>query len=172
MMENLNIRLSRSRRTRKVPSPILSRGPHDVTGLARVLGLTAYYAGAALLLWSSYLHYHLWHDLGYHAIPHIGDLFVAQIVADVFIAVVVATLRQVWTALLGAGATILTIVGFLLAVTHGILGFRESWTAPDAQLDFFVEVTTLVALTLATVVSVRPTNTGPRSSTHTRPLPR
>lgn len=170
MKEILNIRPPTSRRTSRVAPPILSRGPHSVTGPARVLGLTAYYAGAALLLWSSYLHYHLWHDLGYHAIPHIGDLFVAQMVAGVFIAVVVATLRQVWTALLGAGVAMSTIVGFLLAVTHGILGFRESWTAPDAQLDFFVEVATLVALALATVASVRPTNAGSRSSTPTRPL--
>ncbi len=134
------------------------RGPRLFTVSARPLVVILSLAAAALMIWSSYLHYHLWHDLGYRNIPHIGQLFLAQAVAGVVLALMTLSVRRPWVAVIDAGFVALTVASFLLAVTHGLLGFHESWQASDAVEAFAVESSAIlvVALLLRVYLSAPP----------------
>jgi hypothetical protein len=166
----LNIRTLARRRTMKMMFHFLTRGPHAITGPAKVGALAAYFLGAGLIIWSAYLHYHLWHDLGYRDIPHIGDLFAVQTATGIVIAILIVACRRVWCALIGVGWAVLTMAAFMVSVTHGLLGFRESWSAPDAHLAFGVEATNLVVLVLAVALSTRRRRRRPASTPHSHPF--
>ena len=111
--------------------------------------------GAAGLLVTSYIHFHLWHDEGYRHIPTIGWLFLPQVISGVLIALLILAFRELWTAVIGAGFAASTLVGFLLSVTRGFLGFRDSWFAPFAKEAFGFEVGSILVFALAIVLIVR-----------------
>ena len=98
---------------------------------------------------------HLWHDFGYRHIPNIGPLFVLQTVSGALSGLLILLVRRVWVGVLGIGFVLSTLVGFLVSVEHGTLGFRESWSAPDAHLPCIVELATMVILVMATALSFR-----------------
>ncbi len=125
-----------------------TRGPRHLDVSARPLVVILNLAVAALMIWSSYLHYHLWHDLGYRNIPHIGRLFLAQAVAGVVLALLTLSIRRLWVAVIALGFFALTMASFLVAVTHGLLGFHESWQACDAVEAFAVESGAILVLAL------------------------
>lgn len=103
------------------------------------------WAGAALMVWSSIIHFHLW-STSYRHIPTIGPLFIMQVIVGIVLAVVLAVFRRVWTALVAFGFVASTIGGFLLSVNVGLFGFQDSWSAPFAGMAFAVEVSALVLL--------------------------
>jgi hypothetical protein len=109
----------------------------------------AFVAGALLVLWSSYIHFHLWQSIGYKHIATIGPLFLAQWIGGVLLAILVAVVRRVWAAILGIGFALVTMAGFLVTVQHGLFGFKESWAAPFAHEAFYVEIATAVVLLIA-----------------------
>jgi hypothetical protein len=121
----------------------------------RPLGLAAtgaFVIGALLVLWSAYIHFHLWNETdGYRHIPTIGPLFLAQSIGGLVVAIVVVAVRRVWAAIVGAGYGISTLVGFLLTVglTKGLFNFKESWSAPFADQGFAIEIALTVVLLLA-----------------------
>ena len=108
----------------------------------------AFIAGGILIIWLSYIHFHLWDD-GYRHIPTIGPLFLLQSIAGLLIGVLVIAVRRVWTAVIGIGFALATMVGFLISVEHGLFGFKDSWAAPFAGLAFTVEIVTAVILVVA-----------------------
>jgi hypothetical protein len=106
--------------------------------------------GGLLLLWSAYIHFHLWSETGgYRSIPTIGPLFLLQSIAGLVIGLAVLAVRRLWAALIGIGFALATLAGFLLSVAHGLFGFKDSWLAPFAQQAFGLEVAVVVVLALA-----------------------
>jgi hypothetical protein len=109
----------------------------------------AFVAGALLVVWSSYIHFHLWQSIGYKHIATIGPLFLVQSIGGLLLGILVATVRRVWTAILGVGFAVMTMAGFLVTVQRGLFGFKESWAAPFAHEAFYVEIASAVVLLVA-----------------------
>jgi hypothetical protein len=128
--------------------PGRSRRPLD---LAATVG---YLVGGGLLVWSAWIHFHLWDDEGYRHIATIGPLFLLQSVAALVIGIGVVAVRRVWAAVVGAGFALGTIAGFLASVSHGLFGFKDSWQAPFAHQAFGIELAAVAVLALAAVLSL------------------
>jgi hypothetical protein len=127
----------------------LSYGPRRLTKSTRWAAGAGFVVGGVMLVWSAYIHFHLWQSAGYRHIPTIGTLFILQSIAGVVIGAVVLALRRVWVAILGVGFAVATLVGFLVSVEVGLFGFQDSWSAPFARQAFFVELAAAVALVVA-----------------------
>jgi hypothetical protein len=126
----------------------------------------AYVVGGLLMVWSAYIHFHLWQSEGYRDIPTIGTLFIVQSLAGVVIGIAVASVRRVWVAVLGSGFAVATMVGFLLSVAFGLFGFRDTWSAPFAGEAFLIESASIVALIVAAgLCLLTPERTDPTDST-------
>jgi hypothetical protein len=124
--------------------PGRSRRPVD-------LGATAAFAvGGALLIWSAFIHFHLWSETdGYRSIPTIGPLFLLQSITALVIGIGVVAIRRLWAAVIGIGFALTTIAGFLLSVAVGLFGFKDSWMAPYAKQAFTIEILAVVVLIAA-----------------------
>ena len=124
--------------------PGRSRRPVD-------LGATAAFAlGGALLIWSAFIHLHLWSETdGYRSIPTIGPLFLLQSITALVIGIGVVAIRRLWAAVVGMGFALTTIAGFLLSVAVGLFGFKDSWLAPYAKQAFTIEILAVVVLMAA-----------------------
>src|SRR5580704_19119647 len=95
---------------------ILRRGPGRPTTASAIAATVALLAGGLLLVWSAYIHFHLWQTVGYKHIPTIGPLFIVQSIAGLVLGLTVVAVRRVWAAILGMGFALSTIGGFLLTV--------------------------------------------------------
>jgi len=132
---------------------LLVRGPGGANRSLGVAATACFAAGGLLLVWSAYVHFHLWGETdGYRSIATIGPLFLFQSIAGLVIGVGVVVVRRVWAALLGVGFALATLGGFVLSVTNGLFGFKESWLAPFAKEAFVIEVVTVAVLLLAAVL--------------------
>jgi hypothetical protein len=129
----------------------LLRGPGRRSPSLATAGTVAFLVGALLLLWSSYIHFHLWDSVGYRSIPTIGDLFVVQAISGLLLGILVIVVRRVWVALAGIGFALSTMAGFLLCVLlpKGLFNFKESWLAPFAKQAFFTEIAVICVLLIA-----------------------
>jgi hypothetical protein len=114
-------------------------------------------------MWSNGIRYRLWRDFGYRHIPTIGSLFVLQAVADELVGLLVMLIRRVWSGVLGIGFALRMLVGFLIAVTRGPRGFRESWSAPDSQLAFTLELATRIIPVVAIATTLRHSRVTPNA---------
>jgi hypothetical protein len=131
---------------------LLGKGTGPVATLAGLVATVAYVAGALLVLWSAYIHFHLWGETdGYRQIATIGPLFLAQSIGGLLIAILLVAVRRVWAAIIGIGYAVATAVGFLLTVglPKGLFNFKESWEAPFAGLAFGVEIAAAAVLLVA-----------------------
>ncbi len=130
-----------------VTGPRRSRRPVDLAATA------AFALGGALLIWSAYVHFHLWSETdGYRSIPTIGPLFLLQSIAGLVIGIGVVVIRRLWAAVIGIGFALSTIAGFLLSVAVGLFGFKDSWLAPFAKEAFTIEILAVAALVAAAVL--------------------
>jgi len=109
-------------------------------GRLNLIGTAGFFLGGALLMWTGYIHFRLWGNEGYSHIPVIGPLFILQSVSALILGLASIIGRRLLLAILGFGFALLTIVGFLISVSHGLFGFEDSWLAPDAHLAFIVEL--------------------------------
>ncbi len=121
-------------------------GPRQTGRLAGRVATVALLAGGLLLVWSSYIHFHLWDSEGYRHIATIGPLFLLQSIVGLVLGVLVIVVRRVWAAVLAAGFALSTLVGFLISVQVGLFGFKDSWQAPFAHEAFFVELMAAIVL--------------------------
>jgi hypothetical protein len=140
----------------------LFRGPGRSTRPLDLASTGAFVAGAALLVWSAFIHFHLWNDEGYRHIATIGPLFLLQSIAGLVIALAVVAVRRLWIAVIGIGFVLSTLAGFLITVSHGLFGFKDSWQAPFAHQAFAVELVALALLALAAVLCL--VGSSPRSA--------
>jgi hypothetical protein len=117
--------------------------------------------GAALLVWSSVIHLHLWSQ-SYHQIPTIGPLFLLQGIAGLVMAVAVAVARR-FVVLVGAALFALgTVAGLLISVNVGLFGFKDSLSAPFAKESLIVELVAAAVLAVAAGLALRRAD-GPRT---------
>ena len=129
---------------------LLSRGPGRSHRPADLAATASFVAGGLLLVWSAYIHFHLWGETdGYRSIATIGPLFLLQSIAGLVIGLGVVVVRRLWAAVLGALFALATVGGFLLSVTNGLFGFKDTWLAPFAQQAFGIEVAAATVLVLA-----------------------
>jgi hypothetical protein len=124
---------------------LLNAGPGQRGRPLATVAVVSFVAGGLLLVGSAYVHFHLWRT-GYRHIPTIGPLFLLQSVAGLCLGVLVVAVRRAWAAALGAGFALSTIAGFLVSVEHGLFGFKDSWSAPDASLALALEIAAVVVL--------------------------
>jgi hypothetical protein len=127
----------------------LKYGPSQAGPTIKMVATVAFVAGGALMVWSSYIHFHLWQSGGYREIPTIGPLFLIQSIAGLVLGLVVIAVRRVWAAILGIGFAASTMIGFFISVEHGLFGFKDSSSAPFAHLALIVEIATMVVLVVA-----------------------
>lgn len=106
------------------------------------------------MVWSSYIHLHLWADLGYRHIATIGPLFLMQFIVGFLVGLAVIAVRRVWAAIVCAGFAAATMVGFLISVDHGLFGFKDAWAAPFAHQAFAIEIATILVLVVAGLLCI------------------
>jgi hypothetical protein len=119
----------------------------------RLVVTLATLAAAVGMLASAYIHLHLY-DIAYRQIPTIGPLFLLQGLSSIVLAVVASIIRRVWTALIGAGAMIATLAGFLISVNYGLFGFQDSFTGINAVGAFVIEISSALLFLVAVVFSI------------------
>jgi hypothetical protein len=127
----------------------LAYGPRRTGPTVRVVAIVAFVAGGLLVVWSSYIHFHLWQSVGYRRIPTIGPLFLLQSAAGLVLGLLILAVHRVWTAILGVGFAASTLVGYFISVEHGLFGFKDSSQAPFAQEALVLEIATMVVLIVA-----------------------
>ena len=134
---------------------VFNRGPGRSRRALALAADAAFLAGGLLIVWSGYIHFHLWGKTnGYRSIPTIGWMFLVQSVAALVLGIGVAVVRRVWAAVLGVGFALATIAGFLVSVAHGLFGFQDTWLAPYATQAFAIEVAAAAVLCVAAVLSL------------------
>ena len=119
------------------------RGQDTRSGLMWLL----YLGDAGLLVTSGLIHLHLW-DIAYRHVKTLDVLFLVQVAACLLAALILLVTRH---ALVVLGAAVLmagTIVGFLLARTVGIFGFRLTFSSAEAYTVLVVEGAAIVLLSV------------------------
>jgi hypothetical protein len=118
---------------------LLLRRPGTVgSPVARWTATILALAGAAMLIWSAWIHLKLWAD-GYQDIRTIGPLFLAQGIACLVLAIPLVIWRGLALQVAGAVTLIATAAGLLLSVNYGLFGLRESLKVPYTVLSMYVE---------------------------------
>jgi len=113
-----------------------------------------YLCDAALLVTSGLIHLHLW-DIAYRHVKTLDVLFLVQVVLALLAAVTLLVTRHL---LVVAGAAALmagTMVGFVLARTVGIFGFRLTFSSGLAYTVLVVEAAGVVMLVLTAWLQLR-----------------
>jgi hypothetical protein len=96
-------------------------------------------AGAAMLIWSAWIHIKLWADGGYKDIHIIGPLFLVQGIACVLLAIPLVIWRSVLLQAAGAAILAATAAGLLISANWGLFGMRENLSVADAVPSLYVE---------------------------------
>jgi len=113
-----------------------------------------YLADAGLLIASGLIHLHLW-DIAYRHVKTLDQLFLAQVAACLVLAIALLATRHI---LVVAAAWLLmagTIVGFILARSVGIFGFKLTFTSGLANTVLIIEIVAVVLLAI-TAALMRP----------------
>jgi len=104
-----------------------------------------YLADAGLLVTSGLIHLHLW-DIAYRHVKTLDVLFLVQVVLCLLAAVTLLVTRHLLVVLGAAALMAGTIVGFLLARTVGIFGFKLTFSSGLADALLVVEAAGVVLL--------------------------
>jgi hypothetical protein len=105
----------------------------------------AVFVAALLMVASAAIHIHLW-DIAYRHVATLGPLFMVQADVALFGAVALVVLRWVAVAIGCAALMLGTVVGFVLADTVGIFGFKLPVVTRWAYGSLVVEVLSAVLL--------------------------
>jgi hypothetical protein len=140
---------------------LLLRGPAGSVA-ARVAITVLIGAGAALAVYSGYIHLKLWGTgaFPYKKIPTIGPLFLLQGIAAILIGLLVAVSRRLWAVLIGAGLMVVSVAALVYDVEVGMFGFKDSWSVPYAKSTLYEEIAGAVVLLIAAGVLAWPAVTG------------
>jgi hypothetical protein len=122
------------------------------TGSADVAGIVA---AAAMMVVSGVVHIHLW-DIAYRHVATLGPLFLVQAVAAIAGAVVLAGTRWVFVAIGSSLLMIGTVVGFVVAATVGLFGFKLPEVTGWADLALATELLSAALLAVVVVRQLRP----------------
>jgi len=135
-----------------MPINRLLQGAGGLSRPLRVSATAAFVVGGLLIVWSAYIHFHLWQAVGYRHIPTIGPLFILQSIAGLVTGILVIGVRRVWAAVLGVGFALATLIGFVISVEHGLFGFRDQWSAPFGREALVIEMATMFVLAAGIVL--------------------
>ena len=97
-----------------------------------------YLCDAALLVTSGLIHLHLW-DIAYRHVKTLDVLFLVQVAMCLLAALILLVTRHLLVVLGAAALMAGTIVGFLLARSVGIFGFRLTFSSGLAYAVLVVE---------------------------------
>lgn len=118
---------------------LLLRRPGTVgSPVARWTATVLALVGAAMLIWSAWIHLKLWSD-GYKDIHIIGPLFLAQGIACILLAVPLVIWRGLALQVVAAVTLVATAAGLLLSANYGLFGLQESLKVPYTVLSLYVE---------------------------------
>jgi hypothetical protein len=113
-----------------------------------------YLADAGLLVASGLIHLHLW-DIAYRHVATLDVLFLVQVALCALAAVALLVTRHLLVVLAAAALMAGTIVGFLLARTVGIFGFKLTFSSGLADTVLVVEVAGVIMLALTGWLQLR-----------------
>jgi hypothetical protein len=113
-----------------------------------------YLCDAALLITSGLIHLHLW-DIAYRHVATLDVLFLVQVVLCVATAAVLLITRHLLVVLAAMALMAGTLVGFLLARTVGIFGFKLTFSSTEAYVVLAVEAAGIVLLGLTAWLMTR-----------------
>jgi hypothetical protein len=113
-----------------------------------------YLCDAGLLVASGLIHLHLW-DIAYRHVKTLDVLFLVQVIVALLLAVALLLTRRVIVVLASLLLMAGTIVGFFLARSVGIFGFKLTFTSGLANTVLIIEIVAVVSLAI-TAVLMRP----------------
>jgi hypothetical protein len=116
-----------------------------------------YIVDAGLLVTSGLIHLHLW-DIAYRDVGTLRVLFLVQTASCIVAALALLVTRRLIVVL---GCMLLmagTIVGFLLARTVGIFGFKLPFTSGEAYTVLVVEIVAIILLAVTGLVMQKQNN--------------
>lgn len=140
--------------------PRLARGWHILLGRPAfgsrrytfAAALMLRLAGAGLLGWIGYIHWHLWRE-GYKHIPTNGPLFLLDAIAAVALGLLLLTWPRPLAGLAGAVFTAATILALVISLSVGLFGFRESISASYVVQSLVLESVAVIVLLSWTAVT-------------------
>jgi hypothetical protein len=125
-------------------------GQRSSSGLMWLL----YLADAGLLVASGLIHLHLW-DIAYRHVATLDVLFLVQVALCALAAVALLVTRHLLAVLAAAALMAGTMVGFLLARTVGIFGFKLTFSSGLADTVLAMEVAGVILLALTGWLQLR-----------------
>jgi hypothetical protein len=112
-----------------------------------------YLGDAGLLITSGLIHLHLW-DIAYRHVKTLDVLFLVQVAACLLAALALLATRHLLVVLGALALMAGTIVGFILARTVGIFGFRLTFSTGLANTVLVVEAAAIVLLTVTASLQI------------------
>jgi hypothetical protein len=106
-----------------------------------------YLADAGLLIASGLIHLHLW-DIAYRHVKTLDVLFLVQVAAAVLLALALLITRRLIVVLAALLLMAGTIVGFLLARSVGIFGFKLTFSSGLADTVLTIEIAGVILLAI------------------------
>jgi hypothetical protein len=100
---------------------------------------------AAALVASGLIHLHLW-DIAYRHVKTLDVLFLVQVAAAILLAIALLVTRHLLVVLASLALMAGTIVGFILAETVGIFGFKLPITTSLAIEVLVIEIVGIILL--------------------------
>jgi ABC-type uncharacterized transport system permease subunit len=115
-----------------------------------------YLCDAGLLVASGLIHLHFW-DIAYRHVKTLDVLFLVQVIAALLAAVALLVTR--WLIVVVGSLALLagTIVGFILARTVGIFGFKLTFSSGLANTVLIVEIAGVILLAITAGLMLRST---------------
>jgi hypothetical protein len=110
-------------------------------------------AGAGLLVWMAWIHWHLW-STGYKHLHVVGPLFLVNAVGGVLMALAVLAVPSRWLSLTAAAGALMaggTLAGLAISINIGLFGFKDFLNAPFARLSMWVESAAIVVLAFVAI---------------------
>jgi hypothetical protein len=104
-------------------------------------------ADAGLMIASGLIHLHLW-DIAYRHVKTLDQLFLVQVVAALVLAVALLVSRRLLVVLASLLLMAGTIVGFLLARSVGIFGFKLTFSSGLANTVLIIEIAAVILLAI------------------------
>jgi len=120
----------------------------STTRRQRALGLWVLcLCDAGLMIASGLIHLHLW-DIAYRHVKTLDVLFLVQVIAAWLLAVTLLITRRLIVVLASLLLMAGTIVGFILARTVGIFGFKLGFSSGLANTVLIIEIAAVILLAL------------------------
>jgi hypothetical protein len=126
---------------------VTSTGEKHVVGRGQRSLWPLFICDAALLVASGLIHLHLW-DIAYRNVATLDVLFLVQVAACILLAIALLVTRHLLVVLASLALMAGTIVGFVLADTVGIFGFKIPVTTSLAVTVLIVEIAGVILLAI------------------------